>query len=81
MFSLEANPTPEEALAKAQVLARMRELVAELPERERELVERCCLAGESVEKVSARLGMTSSWGSRKLSRAIESMRRELQGGR
>jgi RNA polymerase sigma factor for flagellar operon FliA len=81
MVALEANPTPEEALAKAQVLARVRELVAELPERERELVQRCCLAGESVEQVSARLGMTRSWGSRKLSRAIESMRRELQGSR
>jgi len=78
MFTIDRNRTPEDALAKAQVVARLRELVEQLPERERELVQGCYVAGESVEQVSARLGMTRSWGSRQLSRAIESMRRELE---
>jgi RNA polymerase sigma factor for flagellar operon FliA len=78
--TIDTNRTPEDALAKAQVVARLRELVEQLPKPERELVEGCYWGDQTVEQVSARLGKTRSWGSRRLSLAIESMRRELERG-
>jgi DNA-directed RNA polymerase specialized sigma24 family protein len=47
---------------KAQVVARLRELVERLPKEERELVEECYWGGQTVEQVSARLGMTRVLG-------------------
>ena len=75
------NPTPEDALGEAQQLARVRALVAQLPDRERELVKGYYLSGQSMEQLAPRLGLTPSWGTRLLSRALESMRSELQRGR
>jgi RNA polymerase sigma factor for flagellar operon FliA len=81
MLPLYPNPTPEDALGKAEQLARLRALVAQLPERERELVKGYYLSGQSMEQLAPRLGLTPSWGIRLLSRALESMRSELQRGR
>jgi RNA polymerase sigma factor for flagellar operon FliA len=75
------NPNPEDAFGKAQQLALVRALVAQLPERERELVTGYYLSGQTMEQLAPRLGLTPSWGIRLLSRALESMRSELQRGR
>jgi RNA polymerase sigma factor for flagellar operon FliA len=70
--------TPEDLLGDAEMLARVKEVVAQLPEQERTIVERHYFGGEQLDEAAAALGLSKSWGSRLHARAIESITRALR---
>jgi RNA polymerase sigma factor for flagellar operon FliA len=70
--------TPEDRLAHAEMVARVKEIVAELPAQERTLVERHYFGGETLDEAAASLGLSKSWGSRLHARAIEAIARRLR---
>jgi RNA polymerase sigma factor for flagellar operon FliA len=70
--------TPEDLLADAEILERVKTIVARLPIQERTLVERHYFRGETLDDAAASLGLSKSWGSRLHARAIESIARELR---
>jgi RNA polymerase sigma factor for flagellar operon FliA len=70
--------TPEDLLAEAELLARVKEVVKRLPDQERTLVERHYFAGDTLDEAAASIGLSKSWGSRLHARAIESITRELR---
>jgi RNA polymerase sigma factor for flagellar operon FliA len=70
--------TPEDTVAKAQLASIVREIVAKLPNRERELVERSYYNGQTLEQAAASMGVSPSWATRVHARAIETMERELR---
>jgi RNA polymerase sigma factor for flagellar operon FliA len=70
--------TPEDLLGEAELMARVKVIVSELPGPERTLVERHYFGGETLEEAAASLGLSKSWGSRLHARAIESIGRELR---
>jgi RNA polymerase sigma factor for flagellar operon FliA len=71
--------TPEDRFAQAEMLARIKEIVAELPLRERTLVERHYFAGETLDHAATSLGLSKSWGSRLHARAINQIAGRLRG--
>lgn len=72
--------TPEDLLAEAEMLARVKQIVASLPEKERTLVERHYFRGEQLDQAAASLGLSKSWGSRLHARAIEAIASALKSG-
>ncbi len=71
-------PSPEEALAKAQLAALLRTLVAKLPKNERTLIERTYFGGERLEDAAAALGLSRSWATHAHARAIEAIEEGLR---
>lgn len=65
--------TPEDLFGDAEILARVKVIVAGLPEQERMLVERHYFAGETIDDAAAAIGLSKSWGSRLHARAIETI--------
>lgn len=74
--SLDASP--EDLVANAELMARIRTIVSRLPDAERTLVERHYFADETLDQAAASLGLSKSWGSRLHARAIETIARELR---
>jgi RNA polymerase sigma factor for flagellar operon FliA len=72
------DPTPEDLLGSAEMLARVRAAVAQLPEQERHMVERHYFEGERLDQAAAALGLSKSWGSRLHARAIELITKSLR---
>jgi RNA polymerase sigma factor for flagellar operon FliA len=70
--------SPEEIATTREAAARLRSVVASLPERERALIERHYFGDETIDAAAAALGLSKSWGSRLHARAIESLARELR---
>jgi RNA polymerase sigma factor for flagellar operon FliA len=70
--------SPEDLLGEAELLARVKEIVATLPEQERTLVERHYFVGDTLDEAAASLGLSKSWGSRLHARAIETIGRKLR---
>lgn len=70
--------TPEDLLAEAEMLARVKAVVAQLPDPERTIVERHYFGGEQLDEAAASLGLSKSWGSRLHARAIESIGKALR---
>jgi RNA polymerase sigma factor for flagellar operon FliA len=70
--------TPEDLLGDAQLMARVKVIVAGLPDQERTLVERHYFSGQTLDEAAAALGLSKSWGSRLHARAIESIGKELR---
>jgi RNA polymerase sigma factor for flagellar operon FliA len=73
--------TPEEQVARAQLVARVKAIVATLPTAERTLVERHYFGDETLDQAAASLGLSKSWGSRLHARAIDAIARELRKDR
>jgi RNA polymerase sigma factor for flagellar operon FliA len=73
--------SPEEAVGNAELLARIREAIAERPEAERRLLERHYFEDVSFEETARELGLSKSWASRLHSRAIEGVAKALKRGR
>jgi RNA polymerase sigma factor for flagellar operon FliA len=65
--------TPEDLFGDAEILARVKEIVAGLPDQERALVERHYFGGETIDDAAAAIGLSKSWGSRLHARAIEAI--------
>jgi RNA polymerase sigma factor for flagellar operon FliA len=73
-----SEPSPEEVVAKAELVARVKDIVQRLPEAERTLIERHYFGDETLDHAAASLGLSKSWGSRLHARAIERIARELR---
>ncbi|MBN1612251.1 MAG: sigma-70 family RNA polymerase sigma factor [Polyangiaceae bacterium] len=71
--------SPEQAVAQAELLALVREHIAELPAEEAELVRRHYLEGERFDAVARDLGLSKSWASRLHTRAIGRLSKRLRG--
>jgi len=71
--------TPEDLVGNAELIARVKAIVAKLPDAERTLVQRHYFAGETLDQAAASLGLSKSWGSRLHARAIDAIARELRG--
>jgi RNA polymerase sigma factor (sigma-70 family) len=72
--------SPEEAVANAELLARIRAAIAERPEAERRLLERHYFEDVNFEETARELGLSKSWASRLHSRAIEGIAKALKRG-
>lgn len=74
----DGEDSPEEALARAQLIHVVRTAMAELATDESELVRRHYLEGERLEDIGRDLGMSKSWASRIHTRAIARLAKRLQ---
>jgi RNA polymerase sigma factor FliA len=70
--------SPEELLARAEFVDKVRAIVAGMPERERSLMERHYFGGQTLEEAAAAIGLSKSWGSRLHARAIEIITKALR---
>jgi RNA polymerase sigma factor for flagellar operon FliA len=73
------TPSPEEALARAQVVRRVRAAVANLPARERTIVERCYFQGRTLGEAAAAAGVSKAWASRLRARALVRLSDAMRG--
>jgi RNA polymerase sigma factor for flagellar operon FliA len=76
---VDADVSPEEAVSRAELIAVVREAIAELPHEEAELVRRHYLEGERFDHVAAELGLSKSWASRLHTRAVGRLTKRLRG--
>jgi RNA polymerase sigma factor for flagellar operon FliA len=74
---VDPSASPEEMVAKAELRSLLREVIAQLPDRERKVVEGYYFAGLSLKEVGAKEGATESWACRVLGRATEAIHEEL----
>jgi RNA polymerase sigma factor for flagellar operon FliA len=72
--------TPEDLVANAELVARVKTIVARLPDAERTLIERHYFGEETLDQAAASLGLSKSWGSRLHARAIEAIAKEMRKG-
>jgi RNA polymerase sigma factor FliA len=70
--------TPEDAVARAQLLALVQGAIHELPDEEEQLVRRHYLEGERFDHVAQSLGLSKSWASRLHSRAMQRLAKRLR---
>ena len=71
-------PSPEEVVACAEVARQVRAAIVNLPQVERELVERYDLEERSLEEAAAAVGLSKPWASRLRSRAIARLSEAMQ---
>jgi RNA polymerase sigma factor for flagellar operon FliA len=77
---IDGDDSPEEALARAQLVQTVRGAVAELEDEiERQIVRRHYLEGENLDEVARDLGMSKSWASRLHTRAVGRLAKRLRG--
>jgi RNA polymerase sigma factor for flagellar operon FliA len=74
----DTKETPEEAVAQAELLQRIRAAIAERPEAERRLVERHYFEDVNFDETARELGLSKSWASRLHARAIEGIAKSLK---
>lgn len=72
------DATPEDLVANAQLMDRIKAIVSRLPQAERALIERHYFADQTLDQAAASLGLSKSWGSRLHARAIDTIARELR---
>jgi RNA polymerase sigma factor for flagellar operon FliA len=77
--SVSGGDDPEEATAKAELLAVVRDAIEQLSYEEAELVRRHYLEGERFDRVAQELGLSKSWASRLHTRAIGRLTKRLRG--
>jgi RNA polymerase sigma factor for flagellar operon FliA len=70
--------SPEEAVARAELLAVVERAIADLPEDEAALVRRHYLEGERFDHVATSLGLSKSWASRLHTRAMQRLSKRLR---
>lgn len=75
------HDSPEEAVGKAELVASIRDAIAERPEAERRLLERHYFDDVTFEEAARELGLSKSWASRLHARAIEGVARALKRSR
>jgi RNA polymerase sigma factor for flagellar operon FliA len=78
-LAVDARPSPEEALSRAQLLTLATEAVDELCAEEAELVRRHYFGGERLDDIARDLNISKSWASRLHTRAIGRLSKRLQG--
>jgi RNA polymerase sigma factor for flagellar operon FliA len=70
--------SPEDAVARAQLLELVRTAIDSLPEEEATLVRRHYLEGERFDHVALSLGLSKSWASRLHTRAMQRLAKRLR---
>lgn len=75
------NDSPEEAVGRAELVATIRDAIAERPEAERRLLERHYFDDVTFEEAARELGLSKSWASRLHARAIEGVAKSLKRAR
>jgi RNA polymerase sigma factor for flagellar operon FliA len=70
--------SPEEAVARAQLLSLVASAISALPEEEAQLVRRHYLEGERFDHVAQSLGLSKSWASRLHTRAMQRLAKRLR---
>jgi RNA polymerase sigma factor FliA len=76
--STDSDDSPEEVLARAELIQIVRGAIAELSKEEAELVRRHYLQGERLEDIAQDLELSKSWASRPHTRAIARLSRRLR---
>lgn len=76
--SADSDDSPEEALARAELIQIVRGAIAELSKEEAELVRRHYLEGERLEDIAQDLDMSKSWASRLHTRAVARLSKRLR---
>lgn len=74
----DGRESPEEHAAAAELSVALRRAVAELPARERALIERHYYGGERFDRIAEDLGISKSWASRLHAQGIEQLGRALR---
>jgi RNA polymerase sigma factor for flagellar operon FliA len=74
----DARATPEEQTAHRELMATVHEIVTGMPEAERDLVDRHFFQGVTLGECARAMGLSKSWSSRLLARAVEAIGRELR---
>lgn len=69
-----STPTPDDRLHTSRMSEKVREALATLPERERELVTKHYWEGKNLLEAGAELGISKSWASRLHAQAVERLR-------
>ncbi len=77
--NLATEESPEDSVARAELMAVVRDAIDGLPREEAELVRRHYLGGERFDHVAAELGLSKSWASRLHTRAIGRLSKRLRG--
>lgn len=76
------RPRPEEEVAEAELVVRIRAAIDERPEQERQLLQRHYFDEVTLDEAAKELGLSRSWASRLHARAIEgiakSMKRDVE---
>ncbi len=70
--------SPEDEVARAELLALVQRAIGELPAEEGELVRRHYLEGERFDHVAQSLGLSKSWASRLHTRAMQRLAKQLK---
>jgi RNA polymerase sigma factor for flagellar operon FliA len=70
-------PQPDASLDTGRLGARVRDAIAKLPDRERQLMELYYFADKNLEEAGAVMGLSKSWACRLHARAVELLRQEL----
>jgi RNA polymerase sigma factor for flagellar operon FliA len=74
----ESLPAPDAAVETGRLSRRVREAVARLPDKERELMQLYYFADKTLEEAGAALGLSKSWASRLHARAVGLLREAFQ---
>jgi len=74
----DSGASPEEMVANAELVARVRGIMARMPDVERALIERHYFGDETLDQAAGALGLSKSWGSRLHARAIETIARAMR---
>jgi RNA polymerase sigma factor for flagellar operon FliA len=69
--------SPEEALARAELLKAVRNAIEDLPDDEATLISRHYFNGERFDEVARELGLSKSWASRLHTRAVKRLTKRL----
>ena len=70
--------SPEDATARAEILAQLRAAIAERPDAERHLLERHYFDDVNFDEAARELGLSKSWASRLHARAIEGLTKTMR---
>ncbi|HVJ93165.1 MAG TPA: sigma-70 family RNA polymerase sigma factor [Labilithrix sp.] len=73
--------SPESNVGHVQLIARVRDAIAELPDQERTLLTRHYFDDIQLDEAARELGLSKSWGSRLHARGIEAVARSLKRSR
>jgi RNA polymerase sigma factor for flagellar operon FliA len=77
--AVDGGGTPEDLVARAELLAEVKTAIETLPADEAELVRRHYLGGERFDRVAQDLGLSKSWASRLHTRALGRLSKRLRG--
>lgn len=77
LVNVDEDETPEESLERSELMLLVRTELDRLPDVEATLIRRHVLGDESLDKVSADLGLSKSWGSRLLARGMSTLSRRM----